>query len=289
MVDPVEPDADKVRGEATPAITPAPDVVGMTAPIADEKTVVTKAKSPVVKLVAAPAAKAPAPVALAAEAIKKVPVSRKTATKPARLAAEIKNVSKIKTAPKIKTAAKMKIAPPIKTAVKSPIKTPAKIILAPLARTATVFTKAPDIMTSTTEYTEKFQTVIKDASAKAKTAFEKSQTNLGEMGAFTKGNVEAIVESTKILASGLQAMTKGYATEGKSVFETLTAEMKSLAAVKSPSELLEKQSSLMRAHFDAAVAASSKNSEAMLKLANEAFQPISNRVSLAVEKIKHVA
>ena len=60
MVDPVEPDADKVRGEATPAITPAPDVVGMTAPIADEKTVVTKAKSPVVKLVAAPAAKAPA-------------------------------------------------------------------------------------------------------------------------------------------------------------------------------------------------------------------------------------
>ena len=45
----------------------------------------------------------------------------------------------------------------------------------------------------------------------------------------------------------------------------------------------------MRAHFDAAVAASSKNSEAMLKLANEAFQPISNRVSLAVEKIKHAA
>ena len=84
-------------------------------------------------------------------------------------------------------------------------------------------------------------------------------------------------------------MTKGYATETKSVFETLTAEMKSLAAVKSPAELLEKQSSLMRAHFDAAVAVSSKNSEAMLKLANEAFQPISNRVSLAVEKIKHAA
>ncbi|WP_420384303.1 phasin family protein [Novosphingobium sp.] len=143
--------------------------------------------------------------------------------------------------------------------------------------------------TTTTEYTEKFQTALKDASAKAKAAFEKSQANLGEVGAFTKGNVEALVESTKILASGLQAMTKGYATESKTAFETLSAEMKSYAAVKSPSELLEKHSSLMRAHFDAAVAASSKNSEAMLKLANEVFQPISNRVSLAVEKIHKAA
>ena len=285
MVDSVEPDANKASGNATPAITPAPDVVSMTAPVTDKKTVeaepitraVTKAKMPAVKSVSAPAIKAPAPVALAAKAVQKVPVIRKAATKPAR------------PAPELKTSPKIKMAVPIKTAVKSPIKTPAKIIPALFARTATVFKKAPDTMTSTTEYTDKFQTVIKDASAKAKAAFEKSQTNFGEIGAFTKGNVEAMVESTKILASGFQAMTRGYATEGKSVFETLTAEMKSLAAVKSPSELLEKQSSLMRAHFDAAVAASSKNSEAMLKLANEAFQPISNRVSLAVEKIKHAA
>ena len=49
------------------------------------------------------------------------------------------------------------------------------------------------------------------------------------------------------------------------------------------------QSALLRKNFDAAVAASSKNSEAMLKLVNEAFQPISTRVSLAVEKIKTAA
>ena len=59
--------------------------------------------------------------------------------------------------------------------------------------------------------------------------------------------------------------------------------------MKSPTEFLEKQSALLRKHFDAAVATSSKNSEAFLKLASEAFQPISNRGSLAVEKIKHAA
>ncbi len=142
---------------------------------------------------------------------------------------------------------------------------------------------------TTTDYTEKLQASMKDAADKAKAAFEKGQVSLSDMGAFTKANVEAIVESSKIFANGLQEMTKGYATETKSVFESLTAEMKSLTEVKSPSELLEKQSTLMRAHFDAAVAASSKNSEAMLKLVTEAFQPISNRVSAAVEKIKHVA
>jgi phasin family protein len=143
--------------------------------------------------------------------------------------------------------------------------------------------------TPTTEITEKFQTAIKDASEKAKAAFEKSQASLGEMGEFTKGNVEALVESTKILATGLQALSKDYLAESKSVFETLTAEFKELTTVKTPSELLEKQSTMLRKQFDAAVAASSKNSEAMLKLASEAFQPISTRVSLAVEKVKKAA
>ncbi len=164
------------------------------------------------------------------------------------------------------------------------------IAAAPAPRAATASTKEARTMTTpATDITEKFQTAMKDATDKAKAAFEKSQASLGEMGAFTKGNMEAMVESTKIFAAGLQALSKGYMTESKSAFETLTAEMKELAAVKSPTELIEKQSAMLRKQFDAAVAVTSKNSEAMLKLANEAFQPISSRVSIAVEKIKHAA
>ncbi|MFZ5742596.1 MAG: phasin family protein [Pseudomonadota bacterium] len=137
-------------------------------------------------------------------------------------------------------------------------------------------------MTTPTEMTEKMQTAFKDAQEKAKAAF-------GDAGSFAKGNVEAMVESSKILATGLQEMTKGYVAETKSVVEAMTADVKELTSVKSPTEFFEKQSALMRKQFDALVATSSKNSEAMLKLANEAFQPISTRVSLAVEKIKHAA
>lgn len=146
------------------------------------------------------------------------------------------------------------------------------------------------IMTATTtEMTETIQTAMKDAAEKAKAALEKSQAAFGDMGAFTKGNMEAVVESTKILATGLQEMSKSYVAETKTVVETMSAEIKDLASVKSPAEFFEKQNAMLRKQFDAAVAASSKNSEAMLKLASEAFQPISNRVSLAVEKIKQAA
>jgi len=159
-----------------------------------------------------------------------------------------------------------------------------------LSRSAAPKQKDTFIMTATTtEMTETIQNAMKDAADKAKAALAKSQAALGDMGTFTKGNMEAVMESSKILATGLQEMGKSYVAETKSVVETMTAEIKSLASVKSPTEFFEKQNAMMRKQFDAAVAVSSKNSEAMVKLASEAFQPISNRVSLAVEKIKQAA
>jgi len=270
-----------------------------TAPVADS---VVPAAAPI-DHVDTPAATpaVPAPVKQTAAASKTAtpkPTRPKRVTKAAPQVAAAKPA---KPAPAITAAVPVAKAGPVKTTTiktrpiktrptKTPTSKPAKPAVAPVVRTATAPTKDTRIMTTpTTEITEKFQTAIKDASEKAKAAFEKSQASLGEMGEFTKGNVEALVESTKILATGLQALSKDYLAESKSVFETLTAEFKELTTVKTPSELLEKQSTMLRKQFDAAVAASSKNSEAMLKLASEAFQPISTRVSLAVEKVKKAA
>jgi len=258
----IVPDAVSNAGPATPPV-PATKIVAKKIVGRRTKQVV-EAKPAAAPVVETPVVKAPVVKAIA----------------PAKAPLPKRAVHKARPTP---PAAK-----PVVTASKAP--QPVKSAAAPLPRTATASRKEYRIMTATTtEYTEKFQTAIKDASEKAKAAFEKSQASFGEIGEFTKGNVEALVESSKILASGLQELTKGYATESKSAFETLAAEFKSLTAVKSPSELLEKQSALLRKQFDAVVAASSKNSEAVLKLANEAFQPISNRVSLAVEKVKHAA
>ncbi|MET1757103.1 phasin family protein [Novosphingobium sp. RD2P27] len=134
-----------------------------------------------------------------------------------------------------------------------------------------------------------FQGVMSEAQAKAKEAFEKSTNVLGEVGDFTKGNVEAVIESGKIFADGCQEMGSSLVAESRTAFEAMTTDVKELAAAKSPTDFFKIQSDMVRKNFDTAVAYGSKNSEAMLKLMSDAMAPISGRVSLAVEKARQTA
>lgn len=245
-------------------------------------------KAPVKSVAAAKVDRAKTPDVAAPKATPARAAAKATAkTKPVSKPAE-KSLPKARRAKPVVAAAP---EPAVKPAAKRPFTATPRVkqnSAAPKTMTAPrkeLFAMA----TTSTEITEKMTAAFKDAQDKAKAALEKSQAAFGDAGTFAKGNVEAMVESSKILASGLQEMTKGYVAETKSAFETMTADVKDLTTVKSPTEFFEKQSALMRKNFDAVVAASSKNSEAMLKLANEAFQPISTRVSLAVEKMKQAA
>ena len=225
---------------------------------------------------AKPVAAAPAPKAAAKPA--KAPAAKKAPAK----AAEAKAVK----APVAKKAAAKKTAP--RKTVKAPTAKAAKA-----AKAAPVTQLKDTIMaktkTVTEDFTAKVQETVAEAQERAKAAFEKSQALFGDAGEFTKGNVEALVESGKILAAGLQGLGKDYVTEGKTAFETVQADIKELAAVKSPADFFKLQGEIMRRNFDAAVAAGSKHSEAVLKLSNDAFAPVSTRVSLAIEKVKKAA
>lgn len=284
MVDEVKVSTD----EATPAVEAVvaqPDVPAIEAAEPVEPIAEVEAKPVAARKVKAKAEKpveAPAPVVSEVAPLAKPAKAPKLPKK----AAATKTVIKARSPkPSVKVAAPV---PAVKPASKRPstatprVKTQSVKTLVGTPKAPTTRKELFAMATTTTEFTDKLQNAFKDAQEKAKAAF-------GDAGSFAKGNVEAMVESSKILASGLQDMTKGYVAETKTSFETMTADVKDLAAVKSPTEFFEKQSALMRKNFDAAVAASSKNSEAMLKLVNEAFQPISTRVSIAVEKIKHAA
>jgi phasin family protein len=131
--------------------------------------------------------------------------------------------------------------------------------------------------------------MITDMNDRAKASFEKTQKFAAEFGDFSKGNIEAMVESSKIAAKGIETMGQDAAEYTRRSFEGMTATIKSLATIKSPTEFFKLQSDYMRSAFDAAVAQSSKNTEAMIKLSSDAAQPISNRVAVAVEKVKMAA
>lgn len=238
---------------------------------AAETPVVLPALKPAAPAEAVEAEAAPAE-AVAAEA----PKAQPKPVKPAPMA-KAKTIKKkpIKTAP---VAAKK--APVKSTVTKSPAKsgTPPLTVL-----------KEKIMAKTTKDFTATVSSAFSDLKEKAKSAFEKGTASAGEATEFAKGNVEALVESGKIFAEGAKALGADMVAESKTAFETMTADVKEMAAIKSPADFFKFQSELLRRNFDAAVATGSKNTEAMFKLTNDAFAPISTRVSLAVEKVSKAA
>ena len=65
--------------------------------------------------------------------------------------------------------------------------------------------------------------------------------------------------------------------------------MKEITSVKSPTDFVKLQSEFAKKSFDVAIAQTSKNTEAFVKLANDMFQPISNRFAVAADLFKKAA
>ncbi len=257
--------AEKAYVEAADKKTSEVSVKAIEKAVDAAKTAPVKADA-VAKAVAAPTGKSAAkaaPVKAQMVAAKKTPAKKKPVAK--------------KAAPK-KIAAK---------------KAPAKDAAATTSNTP--ITKLKDTIMATAknaktaDYTTKAKEMAGDMQTRAKAAYDKGSEMTQEAVEFQKGNIEALIESGKIFASGMQDMGRTYVEEAKSAAETVQGDVKKFAAIKSPTELFQLQGEIARRNFDAMVSTTSKNTEAMLKLANEAFAPLSSRMSLAAEKVRKVA
>jgi len=140
-----------------------------------------------------------------------------------------------------------------------------------------------------TDYTATAKDMAAQMQTRAKAAFEKGGEMTSQVTDFHKANIEALVESGKILASGMQDMGRTYVEEAKTAADTVQDDVKKMAAIKSPTEFFQLQGEIARRNFDAMVATTSKNTEMMMKLVNEAFAPISSRASVATEKFSKAA
>lgn len=199
--------------------------------------------------------------------------------------------------PKAKVAvpvADVKTSEPAVEAAPAAVTEAAEVVAARVAQsseqtarqTAAPADQGKDIMENTIEKTQAF---FADFNEKAKAQVEKNTKLVGEATEFAKGNVEALVESGKIAAKGFETIGQEAADYGRRSFENATAVLKSMSAVKSPADFFKLQSDFVRASFDSMVAETSKNTEAMIKLAGDAAQPISSRFAVAVEKVKTAA
>lgn len=202
-------------------------------------------------------------------------------------------IKKVVKAPAKKKPAKK--AAPKKVAAKKAAPKKVKAAVKKAAKPTNAIAQAKDTIMATakkaqnTDFSKTAKEALADVQTRAKTVFAKTGELASEVTEFNKGNVEAVVESGKIFFAGMQDMGRQQVAATKSVVKTVQGDFKKVAAVKSPTELVQLQGELARRNFDAAMSFGSKNTEALVKLYNDAFAPLSSRMSVAAEKLKKAA
>lgn len=229
---------------------------------------------------AKPAVTPAAPVEAAAPAVVKAsPAPVKTPT----VKAKAKPVAKKAAASK----AVAKKAAPKKAVVKTIAPKPLKAAPKPVAAATKGFKTMNDTVKKfADEAKTRAEALTADFQAKSKDALAKTSKLAEEAVEFNKANLEALVEAGKIAAKNAEVLGQEGVTFARKSFEDTTAALKGYTAVKSPTEFFKLYAENSKKAFDAAVAQTSKTSELVVKMANDSFAPISNRVSVITSKMK---
>jgi len=129
-----------------------------------------------------------------------------------------------------------------------------------------------------------FQSIFADANERNQDLVKRSQKVAEELADLARANVEAVVEAGRVAGEGARTIGQDVVAKQRDSFEQTADAIRSLAEAKSPTEYLQLQGDFARASFDRAIAESSKLTESLVKLAGEAFQPLSNRAAANAER-----
>jgi phasin family protein len=124
-----------------------------------------------------------------------------------------------------------------------------------------------------------FQNLFADANERSQELVKRSQKVAEELADLARANVEAVVEAGRVASEGARSIGQDVVASSRDGVEQAADAIRALAEAKSPTEYLQLQSEFARSSFDRAVAETSKLTESLVKLAGEAFQPLSNRAT----------
>jgi phasin family protein len=258
-------------------------------PMADQQNQTPTAAAAVDATAKASAAIAKAATPAVTDKAEAPAAAAKAAAAPAKAAAKV-----IKAASATPRVAKTRTAKPARTATARKAGRPAKRAAAATATTTNTATRISNEGTrtmkkETAQVADRLQAVFGDVNERARTQIERNTRIAEEMTELSKGNVEAFVASTKVVAKGLKTVGQEVAEYSRKSFEDASAALKSFTEVKSATDFFRLQSEFARSQFDGLVAESSKLSETMIKLAGDVAEPLASRYSVAAERVKAVA
>ena len=119
-----------------------------------------------------------------------------------------------------------------------------------------------------------------------KDAVEKSLTQLNELNAHSKKNLEAVIASVTASTKGAEALGAQAMAYSKKAVEDHVAAAKSLSGAKSVQEVIELQTTYAKSALDAYIAEVSKMSDIVSSSVKDAVKPLNERVTAAVERLQ---
>jgi phasin family protein len=136
---------------------------------------------------------------------------------------------------------------------------------------------------------------VEDGAAQARVTMEKGMEQVTkqaetffkaaeEAAEFGRGNVEAMTKSAQLFAVGFQDIGKQVFAVTQALTDHALESAKALAAVKSLKEAADIQAAFAKASMERSMSEAAKLQEATFKLAENAYAPITARMTLAVEK-----
>ena len=110
-----------------------------------------------------------------------------------------------------------------------------------------------------------------------------------EFVSFGQGNVEAMVKSSQIVATGLQDLTKAMAANAQATMDEAMSTFRAMTGVRSIKEAFDLQTTLARSAVEKTMSQTSRVAETSMRLAEQAMAPLASRMSVAVSSIGKTA
>ena len=137
-----------------------------------------------------------------------------------------------------------------------------------------------------TKIADNVQALFGEANERARAQIERNTRFAEELTELGRGNVEAMVASTKVAAKGVETIGQEVAEYSRKSFEEASAALKAFAELKSPTDFFRLQSEFARTQFDSLVGETSRLSETVIKLAGDIAEPLAGRYTVAADKVK---
>lgn len=131
--------------------------------------------------------------------------------------------------------------------------------------------------------TETYEAMTAASNQAMKDGVEKAVAAFGDLSAFSKNNVEAMMQAMTTAGKGVEQVSAQWAAFSKTAMEDGVTAAKRIAGAKSVQEVLELQTDYARSSLDAYIGEMTKLTDVMSGAVKDSFKPLNERVNAAVE------